>query len=321
MNRKIDIPYVEDAEMRRTLEKSMTGRLQYTLMNDFLAKYSLQNDLYALRGLLAALLRLELSEITDIEILNPVTPGKAITDKDCILDVRLELNHSRIINIEIQSRYQEFWPERSITYLCRNFDHLTEGQSYRDIKPCVQIGILRNGLFRKTDPRYTGEFYDEYELLSTSHHTRYSSKFAIKVLSLNHLEAAGENEKNDPNGLYFWAKLFRAKSWEELKMTAEDNPHMKSFIGTVRKMTAEEEILEACEARRRYSNEIATYEEEVKAAAAERDRMTEERDRMTEERDRVTEERDQLARERDRAMEDVRKMQAEIEALKRRLEK
>ena len=84
---ELDKPYIDDQKLREILETSMHGELKYTLMNDFLAKYSLQKDLYALKGLLAALLHLELNAIYQIEILNPIIPGEHIQDKDCILDI------------------------------------------------------------------------------------------------------------------------------------------------------------------------------------------------------------------------------------------
>ena len=46
-------------------------------------------------------------------------------------------------------------------------------------------------------------------------------------------------------------------------MIAQDNPMMHSFVGTVMQLTAEEKVAQACEMRRRYSNEIATYEEKI----------------------------------------------------------
>ena len=247
---------------------SMRGRMKYSLMNDFLSKYSFQNNLYALAGLLSSLLKIDQNTITDIEILNPIKPADAINEKLCVLDINLELNHSEIINIEIQSRFQEFWPERSLTYLCRNFDQLDRGDEYWKIKPCIHIGILEHDLFRTDDPRYTGEFYSEYAVLNRRTGTEYSSKFEIRVLSLEHLEEASPEEKEDPNGLYFWAKLFKARSWEEMKTVAEGNEFMKSFVGTIKQLTAEEEIAQACENRRRYSIEIATYEGMVRRAEA-----------------------------------------------------
>ena len=259
----INTPYITDKEQLQLLDRQTRGEMRYTLMNDFLSKYSLQNDLFALKGLLAALLHLNPDDITDIIVCNPIEPGNEVTDKECIMDLKLEINHEKIINVEIQSRYQDFWPERSITYLCRNFDQLKSGKSYNTIKPCIQIGILSHDLFKKDDPRYTGDFYSEYRLLHSTRHTEYSSKFEIRVLSLNQLDNATDAEKENPNGLYYWAKLFNASSWEELKKVAHGNPMMSSFVGTVMKLTAEEKIAQACEARRRYSNDIATYEEEI----------------------------------------------------------
>ena len=265
----IDTPYITDSSQLALLNATHTGRLTHTLLNDFLSKYSFQKDLYALRGLLAALLHIKIEDITDIVILNPIEPGEDISEKECILDIKLELNHTSIINIEIQSRYQDFWPERSITYLCRNFNQLEPGQSYNMIKPCIQIGILNNNLFRPDDSRYSADFYSIYRLLNVTNHKEYSSKFEIRVLSLSQLENASLEEKQDPNGLYYWARLFKASTWEELKMIARDNPMMNSFVGTVMKLTAEEKVAQACEMRRRYSNDIATYEEEIESAKSE----------------------------------------------------
>jgi len=256
----INTPYITDPIQQSILKKSMHGEMKYTLMNDFLAKYSLQTDLYALKGLLSALLSVELDSITAIEVLNPIEPSDIIGEKDCLLDIKLELNHSEIINIEIQSRFQDFWPERSITYLCRTFDHLKAGENYATIKPCLHIGILNTDLFKPSDPRFTGEFYSDYRLLNTITHTEYSRKFGIRVLSLNRLENASEEDKSNPNGLYQWARLFRSSTWEDLYMIAKENERMESFVGTVRQLSAEEKVAQMCEARRRYNLDIATYE-------------------------------------------------------------
>lgn len=257
----INTPYIADPVQQNFLIESMHGQMKYTLMNDFLTKYSLQKDLYALKGLLSALLSVDLDSITAIEVLNPIEPADNISDKDCLLDIKLELNHSEIINIEIQSRFQDFWPERSLTYLCRTFDHLKAGENYTAVKPCLHIGILNTDLFKPDDPRFTGEFYSEYRLLNTSTHTEYSRKFGIRVLSLNRLENASEEDKSNPNSLYQWARLFRSSTWEDLYMVAKENERMQSFVGTVRQLSAEEKVAQMCEARRRYNLDIATYEQ------------------------------------------------------------
>ena len=44
MAQNIDTPYITDPALRKQLEESVTGKMKYSLMNDFLAKYGLQKD-------------------------------------------------------------------------------------------------------------------------------------------------------------------------------------------------------------------------------------------------------------------------------------
>lgn len=274
----INTPYISDPQILDSLLKDLHGEMKYSIMNDFLSKYALQTDLYALKGLLAALLYIDLDDITDIEVLNPIQPSDVITGKDCLLDIKLEINHTKLINIEIQSVFQDFWPERSLTYLCRMFNNLKSGEDYSSIKPCIHIGILNHNLFKKDDPRYTDELYSEYKLLNTKSHQEYSSKFSIRVLSLNHLDNATDKDKEDPNGLYYWAKLFKSRTWGDFMETASNNPRMKSFGGTLRQLTEEEKIAEAIEARKRYLCDIASFEHCISS----RDEIIKEKDAIIE---------------------------------------
>ena len=309
----IDRPYIDDEKLREILEHSMHGELKYTLMNDFLAKYSLQKDLFALKGLLAALLELELDEIYSIEIQNPITPGAYIQDKDCILDLKLELNNHSIINIEIQTRFQAYWAERSLLYLSKNFDHLKEGESYKQLRPCVQIGILDNDVFHPQDPRYTGELYARYRMLNVKTHTEYTGKFEVRVLSLKHIEQASEREKEDPNGVYQWAKLFAAQTWEELKMVAEKNERMQSFVGTVRQLSAEERVAQVCEERRKYLSDMATLKECLEDVTKQLEEETEKVKKESERAEQAEEQLRQESERADQAEEEIRRLRQQLE--------
>ena len=79
-----------------------TGRLEYTLTNDFLFKSLLQKNKKVLKALVASLMHLRMEDITSIEITNPIELGRSVTDKTFYLDVRLELNKDTIINLEMQ---------------------------------------------------------------------------------------------------------------------------------------------------------------------------------------------------------------------------
>ena len=147
-------------------------------------------------------------------------------------------------------------------------------------------------------------------------HTGYCGKFKICVFSLNHLDEVPENERKNHNGLYYWAKLFTVKSWEELKMIANEDPRMTSYVTTVRKLSAEEKVAQACEARRRYSNDIASYEEEKRLAkqeAEEAKQEAEEAKQEAEEAKQEVEEAGQMLAEKDRLIEE---MARELELLR-----
>ena len=64
----------------------------------------------------------KIKDITSIEITNPIMPGDNVTDKTFILDIKIILNQSDLINLEMQVINYDNWPERSLGYLCRSFD-------------------------------------------------------------------------------------------------------------------------------------------------------------------------------------------------------
>ena len=136
------------------------------------------------------------------------------------------------------------------------------------------------------------------------------------MLSLNHLDKATDKDKQDPNGLYYWAKFFNSRTWGDLMDAATNNDRMKSFVGTVRKLTAEEKVAEAYEARRRYLSDIATYEYSIacrEVALAEKDAALAEKDSALAEKDSALAEKDSIIAQKDA---DIERMQATILELK-----
>lgn len=85
---------------------------------------------------------MRMEEIAEIRILNPIEIGDVIEEKKMILDLKLELNDSRILDIEMQVIDEGNWSERSLAYLCRAFDQLEMGEDYMEVKKTIHIGIL-----------------------------------------------------------------------------------------------------------------------------------------------------------------------------------
>lgn len=168
-----------------------SGPLAIPMTNDYLFRALLQQNNHVLKGLICSLLRLSTEEIRTVEITNPIELGTSFTDKTFILDVRVILNDLVIINLELQVINQHNWVERSLSYLCRSFDHLQAGRNYLDARPVVQIGLLNYTLFSEHP-----EFYATYQLLNVKNHSLYSDKLRISVLNLTQIEYATEEDRS-----------------------------------------------------------------------------------------------------------------------------
>lgn len=228
-----------------------TGKVRYKLTNDYLFRAVLQKSQKALKGLVGALLSLQQEEIEIVEITNPIILGEQIDEKMLILDVKILLNNKTVLNIEMQIKDNQDWEERSLVYLCRTFDETVRGGNYVDMKEAIHIGILDYTLF----PEHP-EFYAKYQMMNTRNHHVYSDKFKLYVLDLTQAERATQEEHE--NILYQWAKLFKAETWEEIKMLAEKNEYIEEAAVTMYDVSAEENIRLQCEARLRYEEDRAT---------------------------------------------------------------
>ena len=225
-----------------------TGPVQIPMTNDYLFRALLQKNNHVLKGLICSLLHLKLDAVISVEILNPIILGEQIDNKDFIMDIRCLLNDNMIINLEMQVVNRHDWPERSIGYLSRMYNNLQKGDQYIDTKPAIHIGILNFPPFEEQPI-----FYSRNLLMDVVQHRIYSSKFAVNVLDLSHIELATEEDKEW--NLDFWAKLFKAKTWEEIKMLAKDNEYFTEASNTLCDLYANFNVRERCRDREDYELE------------------------------------------------------------------
>ena len=222
--------------------KQATGELNIKLVNDYLFRALLQKNNRVLKGLIASLLHMKMEDIQSVIIKNEIILGKHIPDKAFILDIRVLMNDNSIINLEMQVVDQCNWVERSMSYLCRCFDNLVKGDDYINAKPVVQIGLLDYTLFPNAP-----EFYASYYLMNEKSHKIYSDKLRISVVDLTHIDLATDEDKL--YGIDHWARLFKSRTWEDLKMLAENNPIIDEAASTIYSISQDNILLEQIRAR------------------------------------------------------------------------
>jgi predicted transposase/invertase (TIGR01784 family) len=70
-------------------------------------------------------------------------PKKHIRDKDTILDILLELDDGRRIDLEMQMAWRSYIPERAYFYGGKLItSQLSRGQKYQTLKPVSTIFLL-----------------------------------------------------------------------------------------------------------------------------------------------------------------------------------
>ena len=213
-------------QAKKSISIPLQGPIAILMTNDYLFRALLQRNNNVLKGLISALLHLSPADIASVEITNPVELGKKVDAKDFILDIKVVMNDYTIINLEMQVINEHNWTDRSLSYLCRSFDHLEEGKPYTAVRPVIQIGLLNFTLF----PDHP-EFYATHQFLNVKNYTLYSDKLRLSVLNLTHTDLATEEDKHYQ--IDYWASLFKSTTWEELKMLAENNEYIRQASETV----------------------------------------------------------------------------------------
>ncbi len=247
--------------------QNATGPVRIRMTNDYLFKATLQSNEFALAGLSAALLHLPPESIKNVEVTNPIILGEDYEEKTIVLDVNVCLNNNTRLNLEIQVVNYHDWPERSTYYACRNFARLHHGELYRDVKPAHQIGILDFSPF----PDHPA-FYSTYRLRDDASGRLYTDKFSIRVLELNNVSLATDEDKR--YNIDKWAILYKSRTWEDIKMVASKDPAIFAAANTIYKLSEDERIRQQCEAREDFlRRELATQREreELHAQLAQKD--------------------------------------------------
>ena len=261
--------------------QNATGKIDYTLMNDYMFRAVMQENKNVLKQFICALLHLDPPNVKSVDILNPIELGKSYDDKTFVLDIKVMLNNAAIINLEMQVLQQSFWSDRSLSYLCDIYNNLKKGDDYLQIKPAYHISIVDFTPF----PAYP-EFYAANKMVNIKKHYIYNDNFTLNVLDLNQINLATAEDK--AYKIDYWAKLFKAKTWEDLKMLAQKDDIFEETSEAIYNLNQDDTARYWCEAREEGHRILRTYESLLKRSdtkLAEKDAIIAEKDSTIAEKD------------------------------------
>lgn len=275
--------------------RNANGKIAYGMTNDYMFRMVLQSNNNVLKGIISSMMHVPSDTITTVEIANPIELGKYIEDKDYVLDIKVKLNDNSIINLEMQVADLGNWQNRSLSYLCRTFENVQKGEDYNSVMPVTHIGFLDYDLFPEEK-----EFYSKNMLQNVKTGTIYNRNFCLRVLSLNQIEIATEEDKRWH--IDEWARLFKATTWEELKMIAEKDKVYSEAANSIYEQNSDETVRMMCEARR----EAIFHEQYVQNKMESLEKQLSQKDEQLSQKDEQLSQKDSL----------IEQLQAELEKYK-----
>ena len=308
-------------ETKKLSYKDASGEIQYTLRSDIVFHYTMQKSDKALLGLVCALRGIKPADVKSILVENPIDLNNI--GKESVMDLKLTLNSGVIMNIELQMYTDKFWIPRSILYMCRAFDCIKEGDDYSKLKKTVHYCITDQDLFN-AEP----EFYAKYALLNKRTYEQYSDMIGINVLQLQYLELATQEDVD--NDLVYWAKLFKANTWEEIQTLVQEREDLAEVADMILELNTDNQAKEILEGQRRYREQMASQyaagcidtEEKYRVKLEEKDMVIEEKDKVIEEKDKRLEAKDEVIEEQgkelDAANQTIADLRKQLEELKKK---
>lgn len=140
-------------------------------------------------------------------------------------------------------------------------------------------------------------------MLNVKNHHVFNENFVLNVLDLNRIDLATEEDRCYE--IDRWAQMFKAGTWEELRMIAEKNKYMSEAAAAMYELNADEIIRQQCMAREEYNR----HEKMMQRKLAEKEQALQETAQA------LVEANEQLKQERRNATEQREQLQAEIDRL------
>lgn len=161
-------------------------------------------------------------DIVTSKIENPFLSKKGPDDKLGILDVRVLLNSSLEVDLEIQIASFKQWNNRSLFYLFKMFcDEIEAGnKNYKtDKKKFISISILDFILLNESK-----NFYSCFHLREDNSQMLFSDVIELHVIELPKIKKCNSSNNN----LLLWAMFFNSTRREEFEMLAKKDDGLKT---------------------------------------------------------------------------------------------
>jgi predicted transposase/invertase (TIGR01784 family) len=218
--------------------------------NDFVFKKVFGENLLILDDFLKSVLDVPAEEYQGLEVLDPALPPENIKDKRCILDIRLHTKSGKVIDIEIQARYQDFIWKRIQYYAAKLLvEQAKSGDEYGELPQVISILIADFALIKES-----GAYHHRFRFYDENAKVCFPDSMEINVLEIPKVD------EEDQSNLGNWMKFFRAREEEDFEMLSQTNPAIAEAWGVIKHLSADESARMLAEAREKAYKDMISAE-------------------------------------------------------------
>ncbi len=239
------------------------------LTSDYVFKriFAREENNSMLKDFLEAILNIHINKV---EVKNPeLTPNMA-DEKLGILDLKLDIDNERVVDVEMQVSNEYNIKERSSTYLSKlAAEQLKAKQNYKELKKIITINILKyNYLERNSYHSIAKMKYENtkpIEFVDMGY--KKEEEEATNTFEMHFIELPKFKEKNpDCNTkLEQWLWLIDGSEEEKVKMSAKENEEVNKTVEELNKLSKDPDEVAKYEEREwsimRYDVEMKTNRE------------------------------------------------------------
>ena len=222
------------------------------LLDDYVFKRTFTRDdpNGILKDFLEAVLKIK---IHNVQVLNAEIPKDLLDERGSILDIRAELDNSKIADIEMQLENQGNISKRSTVYMSKNIaTQIKTSEDYKGLKPSIVINILNFNKYKRNS--YHSVAHMKFEKTSQEEYVdidyKKEEELATDVLEMHFIELPKFLKKNPEakTSLEQWLWLIAGRE-DKVKMSKLDNPEVKKAMKLVDEIMSDPKEREIIEAR------------------------------------------------------------------------
>ena len=230
----------------------MLDKKDAPLLDDYVFKRTFTRDdpNGILRDFLESVLKIKLR---NVQVLNAEIQKDILDERGSVLDIRAELDNTKIVDIEMQVKDQGNISKRSTVYMSKNIaTQIKTSEDYQGLKPSIVINILNFNRYKRNS--YHSIAHMKFEKTRKEEYVdlgyKEEEQLATDVLEMHFIELPKFIKKNPEikTKLDEWLWLIAGRE-DKIEMSKLDNPEVKKAMKLVDEIMADPKEREIIEAR------------------------------------------------------------------------